>query len=112
MILMVDGCFWQLLWVIDNLFDNAVKFSLFGILVELIVLDGWVIVWDYGFGILLEDLGCVFDCFFCSISTRMFFGLGLGLVIVWVIVLVHGGWVIVVNYFDGGAVLMFQIVLV
>jgi signal transduction histidine kinase len=84
--------------VLDNLLDNAVKFSESGDALELDAASDdaaalVVRVRDHGMGIAKEDLGRVFEPFFRGdrSRTRASGGVGLGLTIARRVVEAHGG---------------------
>ena len=106
---MVDGRPRQLLRAIDNLLDNAAKFSPAGTPIELAVADGRVTVRDHGPGIPAPDLPRVFDRFFRSTATRALPGSGLGLSIVQATAEAHGGRAVAANHPTGGAVLTLEV---
>lgn len=58
--------------LVCNLFDNVIKYMLFGgcVDVSLRVEDSvvWFVVEDSGLGILEDECICVFDCFYCSVG--------------------------------------------
>jgi two-component system, OmpR family, sensor histidine kinase MprB len=76
---------------VDNLLDNAAKWSPPGGEVEVRVRDGEVVVRDHGPGIDEEDLPFVFDRFYRAPSARDLAGSGLGLAIVRQVAESHGG---------------------
>jgi two-component system, OmpR family, sensor histidine kinase MprB len=90
---------------IDNVLDNAIKWSPPGGTVDVRLVDGTLIVRDHGSGIDEADLPHVFDRFYRSASARALPGSGLGLAIVKQTVDDHGGSVTVANA-DGGGVLV------
>ena len=94
----------QLLRVIDNLLENAAKFSPAPLPIEVIVRNSQVVVRDHGPGIPSEDLPKIFERFYRSTTSRTMPGSGLGLSIVHDIVAHHGGSVTAANHPDGGAV--------
>ena len=67
---------------ISNLIDNAIKFSLIGADIEVIVTGARVQVRDHGPGIADEDKPRIFDRFYRATATRSMPGSGLGLAIV------------------------------
>lgn len=95
---------------VNNLLDNAIKWSLPGgtVHVSLEFIQGTgeaaVTVRDEGAGIASEDLPLVFDRFYRSAEARGMQGSGLGLAIVKQVAESHGGRVEVWNHPDGGAV--------
>jgi two-component system sensor histidine kinase MprB len=76
---------------IDNLLDNAAKWSPPGGEVEVSVRDGVVVVRDHGPGIDADDIPYVFDRFYRAPSARGLPGSGLGLAIVRQVAEAHGG---------------------
>jgi two-component system sensor histidine kinase MprB len=76
---------------IDNLLDNAAKWSPPGDDVEVRVQGGEIVVRDHGPGIDESDLPYVFDRFYRSPSARGLSGSGLGLAIVRQVAESHGG---------------------
>ena len=89
---------------VDNLVDNAAKFSPPDQSIDITVRPGFVQVRDHGPGVPPEDLGRVFDRFYRSVAARGMPGSGLGLAIVKDVVTSHDGYVTVANHSDGGAV--------
>ncbi|MEA3501488.1 MAG: ATP-binding protein [Actinomycetota bacterium] len=94
---------------IDNLLDNALKWSADAERIEVTVSGGRVSVRDYGPGIDEVDREHVFDRFYRSASARSMPGSGLGLAIVKQIVEAHGGEVSAESADGGGAVVGFEI---
>ena len=94
----------QLLRVIDNLLENAAKFSSAPHPIEVVVRNNQAVVRDHGPGIPAEDLPKIFERFYRSTTSRTMPGSGLGLSIVHDIVTHHGGTVTAANHPDGGAV--------
>lgn len=93
----------QLQRLIDNLIDNALKFSPPDAPVEVTVTPGRLVVRDHGPGIAPEDLPHLFDRFYRSTFARSAPGSGLGLSIVADIAKRHGGTVEAANAPGGGA---------
>jgi two-component system sensor histidine kinase MprB len=87
---------------IDNLLDNAAKWSPEGGEVEVTVHDGQVVVRDHGPGIDEADLPYVFDRFYRAPSARGLPGSGLGLAIVRQVAEGHGGEVTAESANGGG----------
>ena len=95
--------------MLDNLVDNAIKFTPSGgsVAVRLerdedcLVLD----VVDTGIGIPADQLGRVFERFYQvdGSTTRRYGGTGLGLALVWEIVMAHGGTVKLESKVDEGS---------
>ena len=90
---------------IDNVFDNAIKWSPLGGAVDIQLVDGTLTVRDHGPGIAEADLPHVFDRFYRAAAARAQPGSGLGLAIVKQTVDDHGGSVSAANA-DGGGVLV------
>jgi two-component system sensor histidine kinase MprB len=89
---------------VDNVLDNAVKWSPADGLIEVTLAGGVLTVRDHGPGIEPSDLPHVFDRFYRSAAARGLPGSGLGLAIVKQTVDDHGGSVNVTNAGDGGTV--------
>jgi two-component system, OmpR family, sensor histidine kinase MprB len=89
---------------VNNLLDNAVKWSPAGSPVEVRVADGVVEVRDRGPGIAEADLPLVFERFYRAPSARGKPGSGLGLAIVKHVAEAHGGVAEAENAAGGGAV--------
>jgi two-component system sensor histidine kinase MprB len=90
---------------VDNVLDNAIKWSASGGTVDIRLLDGVLTMRDHGPGIEESDLPHVFDRFYRAAAARALPGSGLGLAIVKQTVDDHGGSVSVANA-DGGGVLV------
>jgi signal transduction histidine kinase len=88
---------------IDNVLDNAIKWSPPGGTVDVRLVDGILTVRDHGPGIPEADLPHVFDRFYRAPSARALPGSGLGLAIVKQTVDDHGGSVTATNADRGGA---------
>ena len=88
---------------VDNLLDNAGKWSSAGSLVEVAVKDGEVSVRDHGPGVEPDDRPRVFDRFWRAPAARSTPGSGLGLSIVAQTASAHGGEVSLECPLDGGA---------
>ena len=88
---------------LDNVLDNAIKWSPPGGPVEIGLVDGTLTVRDHGPGIGEADLPHVFDRFYRAAAARALPGSGLGLAIVKQTVDDHGGSVTVANVDGGGA---------
>ncbi len=82
---------------VDNVLDNAIKWSPPGGIVGVKLVDGQLTVQDHGPGIAEADLPHVFDRFYRSTAARALPGSGLGLAIVKQTVDDHGGTVTVAN---------------
>jgi len=94
---------------VDNLLDNANKWSPPDRPIAVRVSDGRVEVSDRGPGIAATDRDRVFDRFYRSDAARALPGSGLGLSIVKQIALDHGGSVFVEETRGGGATVGFEI---
>ena len=90
---------------VDNLLDNASKWSPPGETIEVSVRGGVVEVRDHGPGIAPEDEPLVFNRFYRSIKARGTPGAGLGLAIVKQVAEAHSGSVSVDRPPGGGALL-------
>ncbi len=90
---------------IDNVLDNAIKWSPPGGSVEVRLVDGTLTVRDHGPGIDEADLPHVFDRFYRAAAARALPGSGLGLAIVKQTLDDHGGNVTLENA-DGGGTLL------
>jgi two-component system sensor histidine kinase MprB len=90
---------------VDNVLDNAIKWSPPAGTVEVRLADGTLSVRDHGPGISEADLPHVFDRFYRAAAARALPGSGLGLAIVTQTVEDHGGSVTVANTDGGGALL-------
>jgi two-component system, OmpR family, sensor histidine kinase MprB len=90
---------------VDNVLDNAIKWSPTGGIVEVRLADGRLTVRDHGPGIAEADLPHVFDRFYRAAAARALPGSGLGLAIVKQTVDDHAGSVTVANADGGGALL-------
>jgi two-component system sensor histidine kinase MprB len=90
---------------INNLLDNARKWSPDGGVIEVTLHEGTLTVRDHGPGFHEEDLPFVFDRFHRAKDARGKPGSGLGLAIVRQAAEAHGGFVGAANAPDGGAVM-------
>jgi two-component system sensor histidine kinase MprB len=90
---------------VNNLLDNARKWSPDGGLIEATLRDGTLTVRDHGPGFHEEDLPFVFDRFHRAKDARGKPGSGLGLAIVRQAAEAHGGFVEASNAPDGGALI-------
>ena len=90
---------------VDNVLDNAIKWSPPGATVEVRLAGGELTVRDHGPGIAQADLPHVFDRFYRAAAARAMPGSGLGLAIVKATVEDHGGSVTVATA-DGGGTLL------
>ena len=88
---------------IDNLLDNAGKWSPAGGRVDVTVRDGEVSVQDHGPGVEPADREHVFDRFWRAPTARSTPGSGLGLAIVQQVARAHGGEVRLESPADGGS---------
>ncbi len=89
---------------VNNLLDNAVKYSPPGEPIEVAVTGGELTVRDHGPGIPPAELGRVFDRFHRGSGVRDVPGSGLGLAIVKQVAEAHGGSASAANADGGGAV--------
>ncbi len=90
---------------VQNLLDNALKWTEPGGRVEVGLADGVLTVRDHGPGFDPADLPHVFERFYRADRARGMPGSGLGLAIVRQAAEAHGGWVEAANAPDGGAIL-------
>jgi two-component system, OmpR family, sensor histidine kinase MprB len=90
---------------VDNLLDNARKWSPAGETIDVTVRSGVLEVRDRGPGIAPEDAPLVFNRFYRSIRARGTPGAGLGLAIVKQVADAHNGSVTVEDAPEGGAIL-------
>ena len=90
---------------VDNVLDNAVKWSPPGATVVVQLIEGRLTVRDHGPGIAEADRPHVFDRFYRAAAARGLPGSGLGLAIVKQTVDDHGGTVAVADADGGGTVL-------
>jgi two-component system sensor histidine kinase MprB len=88
---------------VNNLLDNADKYSPAGRPIEVRVVGGEVIVRDHGGGLSDDELAHVFDRFWRGAGSRETAGSGLGLAIVRQVAEAHGGVASVANANGGGA---------
>jgi two-component system sensor histidine kinase MprB len=105
----VDGVPASLERAVDNLLDNAAKWSPPGGEVEVAVSAGEVEVRDHGPGIDESDLPYVFDRFYRSPSARGLPGSGLGLAIVRRVAEAHGGSVTAERPAGGGTLVRLRV---
>jgi two-component system sensor histidine kinase MprB len=98
----VEGAATRIERAVDNVLDNAIKWSPPGGAVEITLADGVVAVRDHGPGIETADLPHVFDRFYRAAAARGLPGSGLGLAIVKQTADDHGGAVAVANADGGG----------
>ena len=90
---------------IDNVLDNAIKWSPSGGTIDVRLADGTLTVRDQGPGIDEADLPHVFDRFYRAAAARALPGSGLGLAIVKQTVDDHGGSITIANADGRGALL-------
>jgi two-component system sensor histidine kinase MprB len=90
---------------VNNLLDNAGKWSPEGGVVEVSLREGVLTVRDHGPGFGEEDLPHVFDRFYRARTARSKPGSGLGLAIVRQAAEAHGGFVEAANATGGGALM-------
>ena len=88
---------------VDNLLDNAAKYSAQGTSVEVTLRDGELAVRDHGPGIPEDDRPYVFDRFYRGATARGRPGSGLGLAIVRQVAETHGGTIAVYEGAGGGS---------
>jgi two-component system sensor histidine kinase MprB len=93
---------------VDNVLDNAVKWSSPDGTVEVKLAGGVLVIRDHGPGVDPADLPHVFDRFYRAAAARSLPGSGLGLAIVKQTVEDHGGLVDAANAEEGGAVIMMR----
>jgi two-component system sensor histidine kinase MprB len=89
---------------VTNIVDNARKWSPPDGTVEITLADGVLTVRDHGPGFRAEDLAHVFERFYRSADARRMPGSGLGLAIVKQAAEAQGGYAMVSNAPDGGAI--------
>jgi two-component system sensor histidine kinase MprB len=89
---------------VNNVIDNARKWSPPDGVVEVRLHDGTLSVRDRGPGFAEQDLPHVFDRFYRAADARRLPGSGLGLAIVSQAARAHGGYATAANAADGGAV--------
>jgi two-component system sensor histidine kinase MprB len=94
---------------VDNLLDNALKWSPNGGVVEVACSNGTLIVRDHGPGVDDADVNLIFDRFYRAASARSKPGSGLGLAIVAQVARDEGGSVNVYRAEGGGAVFRFSL---
>jgi len=101
----ISGAATRLERAVDNILDNACKWSPPGDTIDVALADGVLTVRDHGPGIEVVDLPHVLDRFYRAAAARGLPGSGLGLAIVKQTVEDHGGSVEAANAEDGGAVI-------
>lgn len=106
---MVRGVAERVARAVNNLVDNAGKWSPEGGTVEVAVASGTVSVRDHGPGVGDADKPHVFDRFWRAASSRAVPGSGLGLSIVRQVAVTHGGRVWVEDAPGGGALFRLQL---
>ncbi|HWD70428.1 MAG TPA: HAMP domain-containing sensor histidine kinase [Solirubrobacteraceae bacterium] len=89
---------------VTNIVDNARRWSPPDGSVEITLAGGVLTVRDHGPGFRAEDLAHVFERFYRSADARRMPGSGLGLAIVKQAAEAHGGYALVSNAPDGGAI--------
>jgi two-component system sensor histidine kinase MprB len=94
---------------VDNLLDNALKYSPDGGVVEVGCAEGVLIVRDHGPGVADADITHIFDRFYRAPEARSRPGSGLGLAIVAQVALDEGGQVSVHHAPGGGALFRFAL---
>lgn len=99
----VDGLPDRLGRAVDNLLDNAAKYSPSGTVVEIALRGGELSVRDHGPGIPAGDRPHVFDRFYRGATARGRPGSGLGLAIVRQVAETHGGTIAVQEGAGGGS---------
>jgi two-component system sensor histidine kinase MprB len=99
----VEGVPERLGRAVDNLLDNAAKYSPDGAVVEVELRGGGLTIRDHGPGIPAADRPHVFDRFYRGSGARGRPGSGLGLAIVRQVAETHGGTIVVDEAPGGGA---------
>ncbi len=94
---------------VDNLLDNALKWSPDGGVVEVTCSGGVLVVRDHGPGVDASDVDFIFDRFYRAPSARAQPGSGLGLAIVAQVARDEGGTVNVYQAEGGGALFRFSL---
>ena len=94
---------------VDNLLDNALKYSPDGGVVEVGCADGVLMVRDHGPGVADADIAHIFDRFYRAPEARSRPGSGLGLAIVAQVALDEDGQVSVHHAPGGGALFRFAL---
>ncbi len=105
----VSGSLARIGRAVDNLLDNALKWSPDGGVVEVACSGGTLIVRDHGPGVDPSDVAFIFDRFYRSPGARARPGSGLGLAIVAQVARDEGGSVNVYQAQGGGAVFRFSL---
>jgi two-component system sensor histidine kinase MprB len=106
---LVEGVPARLDRAVNNLIDNAIKFSPAGSPVEISLLDGVLTVRDHGPGIAPDDLPHIFDRFYRGSHARALPGSGLGLAIVRQVAEAHGGSISAQLAAGGGTVMRLRV---
>jgi two-component system sensor histidine kinase MprB len=94
---------------LDNVLDNAIKWSPPGGVIEVRLSGGVLVVRDHGPGIAEGDLPHIFDRFYRAAAARALPGSGLGLAIVRQTIEDHGGSVSAANAEPGGALIALRL---
>ena len=105
----VSGSSGRIERAVDNLLDNALKWSPDGGVIEVACSDGTLIVRDHGPGVDESDVPHIFDRFYRAPGARGRPGSGLGLAIVAQVARDEGGSVNVYRADGGGAVFRFSL---
>jgi two-component system sensor histidine kinase MprB len=105
----VSGSAARIQRAVDNLLDNALKWSPDGGVVEVTCSDGVLVVRDHGPGVDATDVDFIFDRFYRAPSARAQPGSGLGLAIVAQVARDEGGSVNVYQAQGGGALFRFSL---
>ena len=105
----VEGSASRIERAVDNLLDNALKYSPDNGVVEVACGDGVLVVRDHGPGVADTDITHIFDRFYRAPEARSRPGSGLGLAIVAQVALDEGGQVSVHHPPGGGALFRFAL---
>ncbi len=105
----VSGSSTRIERAVDNLLDNALKYSPDGAVVEVTCSDGVLVVRDHGHGVADRDIEHIFDRFYRAPEARSRPGSGLGLAIVAQVALDEGGQVSAHHAPGGGALFRFAL---
>jgi len=105
----VSGSSTRIERAVDNLLDNALKYSPDGAVVEVTCSDGVLVVRDHGHGVADRDLEHIFDRFYRAPEARSRPGSGLGLAIVAQVAVDEGGHVSAHHAPGGGALFRFAL---
>jgi two-component system sensor histidine kinase MprB len=105
----VSGSATRIERAVDNLLDNALKYSPDGSVVEVACADGVLVVRDHGRGVADSDIQHIFDRFYRAPEARSRPGSGLGLAIVAQVAADEGGQVSVHHAPGGGALFRFAL---